>query len=309
MKAASEGKSYAFTTEMKDLRTLLGLSQETILLMIHADDAGLCHSENRATIHCLEQGSVNSCSVMVNCPGFEEMATYLRSNPHFDHGIHLTLTCEWHSFRFGPVLPISEVPSLVDERGHFFKDRKTLLRSARPEEVRKEVQAQIEKGLKAGLQPSHIDSHMYSMGISEEIFSVYREAGEEYDLPVLLNGRLLSEISGLEPSRVLSSRDFEIPHIHYGDFGDFKEGKLAAFYRDTLKSLSPGLHMVLIHPAYDDDEMKEVTRDHPNFGSAWRQVDTDFFSSEECEVLLKEKKVRLITWGEIRSLLKSSRSA
>jgi hypothetical protein len=66
--------------------------------------------------------------------------------------------------------------------------------------------------------------------------------------------------------------------------------------------------MILIHPAYDDDEMKEVTRDHPNFGSAWRQADTDFFSSEACRALLTEKNVRLITWTEIGELLKSSRS-
>ena len=294
---------------MKELASLLGLSPDTALLMIHADDAGLCHSENRATVYCLEQGSVNSCSVMVNCPGFEEMAAYLGRNPHFDHGIHLTLTCEWHSFRFGPVLPVAEVPSLVDEQGHFFKDRKTLLQKARPEEIRKEVRAQIEKGLEAGLRPSHIDSHMYSMGISEEIFKIYRDMGEEFDLPVLLNGRLLSEISGLDPSKVLQTGDFEIPNIHYGNFDDFKQGKLAAFYRDTLKRLTPGLHMILIHPAYDDEEMKEVTRDHPNFGSAWRQVDTDFFSSEECRRLLKEKNIRLINWTEIGNLLKSSRSA
>lgn len=298
-----------FTTEMKDLANLMGLPPDTVLLMIHADDAGLCHSENRATMHCLEQGSVNSCSVMVNCPGFEEMAGYLSRNPHFDHGIHLTLTCEWHSFRFGPVLPASEVPSLVDEQGHFFKDRKTLLQRARPEEVRKEVRAQIEKGLEAGLRPSHIDSHMYSLGISEDLFKIYRDMGEEFDLPVLLNGRLLSEISGLDPSKVLQPGDFEIPHIHYGNFEDFKQGKLADFYRDTLKNLSPGLHMILIHTAYDDPEMKEVTRDHPNFGSAWRQVDTDFFSSEECRGLLEEKKVRLVTWTEIGELLKSFRSA
>jgi len=295
-------------TDMSELVQKLGLPDDAVLLMIHADDAGLCHSENRATMHCLENGSVNSCSVMVNCPGFEEMASYLGGNLHFDHGIHLTLTCEWHGFRFGPVLSPREVPSLVDDKGHFFKDRKTLLQNARPEEVGKEVRAQILKGLDAGLQPSHLDSHMYSMGISGEIFDIYREAAYEFGLPALLSGRLLSEISGLNPTKVLSSRDFEIPHIHYGHFDDFKMGKLDAFYRDTLENLIPGLHMILIHPAYDDDEMKEVTRDHPNFGSAWRQVDTDFFSSEACRALLTEKNVRLITWTEIGELLKSSRS-
>ena len=281
----------------------MGLPEDSVFLMIHADDAGLCHSENKATIHCLENGSVNSCSVMVNCPGFEEIASYLRKNPQYDHGIHLTLTCEWQNFRFGPVLSTQDVQSLVDEKGHFFKDRKTLLLRAHPEEVRKEIWAQIKRGLDFGLQPSHIDSHMYSMGISKELFEIYLEAGKEFGLPVLLNGRLLSEISGLEPSTVLRPEDFQIPHIHFGHYNHFIKGELDVFYHDTIETLEPGLHMILIHPAFDDDEMKEVTRDHPNFGSEWRQVDTDFFSSEQCRDVLKEKNVHMITWRDIANLI------
>ena len=290
-------------TDPNDPSSFYGLSDDAVMLMIHADDAGLCHSENKATIHCLENGSVNSCSVMVNCPGFDEMAAYLRLNPEFDHGIHLTLTCEWLDYKFGPVLSSDEVPSLVDENGNFFKDRKTLLQNADPAEVRKEIRAQIEKGLDFGLQPSHIDSHMYSMGISHEIFDIYREAGEEFNLPVLLNGRLLAEISGLDPGRVLGPADFQIPNIHLGHFDVFREGKLADFYRETIENLTPGLHMILVHPAYDDQEMKEITRDHPNFGSAWRQIDTEFFSSPQCKDLLRKKGVQMINWKEIQKLL------
>lgn len=289
-----EGKGFSTFSEGYD---------ENVFLMIHADDAGLCHSENQATMHCLEEGSVNSCSVMVNCPGFDEMASYLRLNPQFDHGIHLTLTCEWLDYKFGPVLSHDEVPSLVDENGNFFRDRKTLLLNAKPEEVRKEVRGQIHKGLDSGLQPSHIDSHMYSMGISNEIFDIYREAGKEFDLPVLVNGRLLSEVSGLDPATVLGSADFQVPNIHLGHFDHFKEGRLGDFYKETIENLVPGLHMILIHPAYDDREMQEITRDHPNFGSAWRQADTDFFSSLECKTLLKDKGVRMIDWKEIRKRL------
>jgi predicted glycoside hydrolase/deacetylase ChbG (UPF0249 family) len=288
---------------MKDVSSFSGLNDNDVVLMIHADDAGLCHSENRATIHCLENGSVNSCSVMVNCPGFDEMASYLRLNPQFDHGIHLTLTCEWLDYKFGPVLSADEVPSLVDENGHFFKDRKTLLSNARPEEVRKEIRAQIQKGLDFGLQPSHIDTHMYSMGISSEVFEVYRETGLEFNLPILLNERLLAEVAGIDPAAVLSSSDFLIPYVHFGRFDLFTEGKLDAFYRKTIENLNPGLHMILIHPAFDDQEMKAITREHPNFGSAWRQIDADFFSSQDCKTLLKEKGVRMINWTDIRELL------
>ena len=279
------------------------MEKDTIYLMIHADDAGLCHSENRATIDCLEKGSVNSCSVMVNCTGFEEMSLYLKENPGFDHGIHLTLTCEWHRERFGPLLPPSEVPSLVDEDGCFFKDRKTLLENARPEEVRKEVYAQIEKGLEHGLQPSHLDSHMYSLGISSHLFDVYRQAGLDFQLPVLINRGLLTDISGLDPNAVLGPEDLVIPSVHYGDYRDFEQNKLAAFYKNTLNNLEPGLHMILIHPAYDNKEMQELTWDHPNFGSAWRQVDTDFFTSPECAEVIENRNIQMVTWRDVSMML------
>ncbi len=279
----------------------LGFSEKAKLLIIHADDAGLSHSENMATIQALENGIVNSYSIMVTCPWHYEMVTFAKNNPQFDYGIHLTFTCEWENYKFGPVLPVSEVPSLANPNGHFYKKREDLRKNASPEDVKKELQAQIEKALKFGLKPTHIDSHMYSVGASDAFFKIYKDLGEKYNLPVLINLQLLKMV-GLDPKLNLEEGDFIIDKTYVGEFEHFSTGKLSDYYNSVLANLSSGLNLLLVHPAFDDNEMKEVTVNHPNFGSEWRQIDFDFFSNEKNRSKLREHNIELITWNHIRNL-------
>jgi len=278
----------------------LEFSENTKLLMIHADDAGLTHSENMATIKSLEKGIVNSYSIMVPCPWYYEMAVFAKNNPQFDYGIHLTLTCEWENYKFGPVLPVSEVPSLVDENGYFYKKREQLRKNASAEDVKNELQAQIEKAIKFGLKPTHIDSHMYSVGTSPEFFDVYRDLGEKYNLPVLINEQLMKMV-GLKPELNIKEGDFLIDRTYVAEFKYFETGKLGDYYSLILENLTSGLNLILIHPAFDDNEMKGVTINHPNFGSEWRQIDFDFFTNEENKTKLKENNIELVTWNDIKN--------
>jgi predicted glycoside hydrolase/deacetylase ChbG (UPF0249 family) len=275
--------------------------QKRKLLIIHADDAGLSHSENMATIQALEKGIVNSYSIMVPCAWFYEMALFAKSNPHIDHGIHLTLTCEWENYKFGPVSPVSEVPSLVDAQGYFFKTREELRKNASAEDVEKELQAQIEKALQFGLKPTHLDSHMYSVGANPAFFKRYRELGKKYNLPVLINKQLM-EMVGLDPSLNIEKKDFLIDKTYVGEFKYFEKGGLADYYREILENLNNGFNLILIHPAFDDSEMKGVTLNHPNFGSEWRQIDYDYFTSEKTRLKLKENNIELVTWNTLQNM-------
>lgn len=279
----------------------LGYSENTKLLIIHADDAGLSHSHNRATIQCLETGIVNSYSIMVPCPWYYEITIFAKNNPKYDYGIHLTLTCEWNTYRFGPVLPISEVPSLVDENGYFYKTREELKQNAKTEHVAKELDAQVQKALKFGLKPTHIDVHMYSVGAHAEFFKAYRNLGKTYNLPTMVSGELLSMV-GLNPEQIIKPEDLTIQKIHIGHYDLFKAGTLSEYYTKVADNLVPGLNVFLLHPAYDDMEMKAVTIDHPNFGAEWRQIDTDFFTDPKNKSLFDKEDVKFITWKELKSL-------
>jgi predicted glycoside hydrolase/deacetylase ChbG (UPF0249 family) len=281
----------------------LGFSKDSKLLIIHADDAGLAYSENQATIQSLKFGMVNSYSMMVPCPFFSEIADFAIRNPHFDHGIHLTLTCEWETYKFGPVLPISDVPSLVHDKGHFFKKREDLQKNANPKDVEKELKAQIEKALAAGLEPTHLDSHMYSVGADPEFFHIYKKLGTSYDLPVLISDQLLTMV-GLDPVKNIEKNDFLVDQTYVAEYKFYESGKLASYYSSVLENLTNGINLLLIHPAFDDEEMKNVTVDHPNFGSEWRQIDFDFFTNPRNKSKLNELNIELITWKDIKELQK-----
>src|SRR5437763_3815810 len=98
----------------------LGYAPGTKLLIVHADDLGETHAVNAAAIKALQGGTINSASLMVPCPWFPEIADYAKSHPDADFGLHLTLTSKRVYYRWGPVAPLDNVPSLVDTNGYLY---------------------------------------------------------------------------------------------------------------------------------------------------------------------------------------------
>jgi len=273
-------------------------AQEPKLLIIHADDAGLSNSQNRAIIESLKNGLVNSYSIMTPCPCFDEIGDFAKSNPQYDYGIHLTLTCEWESYKFGPVSPIESVKSLVNEDGYFYKTRNELKAFADIKEIKKELNAQIQKAFDYGLNPTHIDSHMYSVGINTECFNLYKELEKVYKIPILINDELLKMV-GLDPKRNIKENDFVIENMCLGNYSQFSNDKLKSYYLDFIQNITGGLSIILIHPAYDDNEMKSITINHPNFGSKWRQIDFDVFNDKRMISEIKKNEIQLISWRDL----------
>ena len=105
------------SAQTKTTAERLGYPKDARLVIIHADDLGVSHSENAASIAAMEKGCVSSASIMVPCPWFPEIAAYAQSNPGADLGLHITLTSEWKYYKWGPVTAKEKVPGLVNKNG------------------------------------------------------------------------------------------------------------------------------------------------------------------------------------------------
>jgi hypothetical protein len=68
-------------------------------------------------------------------------------------------------------------------------------------------------------------------------------------------------------------------------------------------NLGPGLNEIIVHLGYDDKEMQNITVDHPNYGSKWRNLDLDVISSQEFRKAIEDNNIKLVTWREIQNII------
>src|ERR1039457_1055191 len=274
----------------------LGYPSGTKLIIVHADDLGETHAVNAAAMKALESGSINSASLMVPCPWFPEIADYANSHPDVDFGLHLTLTSERVYYRWGPVAPADKIPSLVDKNGYFHHDWEQN-EPINAKEVEVELRAQIERALAMGVRPTHLDSHQYRLIMSgKELFDVMLRVAHLYKLAVFVTRDWFPDHPYLPAS--LGPNDIVLDHTVTIE-PEVPPEKWAEFYLTALKNLKPGVTEFVIHPGFDDEELRAATRERSTWGSAWRQRDYDFFTSDQFREILAQEHIKLITWREL----------
>jgi predicted glycoside hydrolase/deacetylase ChbG (UPF0249 family) len=283
------------------LNVRLGYPADSKLLIINADDLAMSHSENDASLTALDQKLVTSATVMVPAPWFGEVAAYARTHPDADLGLHLTLTAEWQTFRWGPVTPRTLVPSLVGPDGFFYSTTEEFVRHAKVEEVETEVRAQIERARSTGLDPTHLDAHMHALYATPQLFAVLRKVARDYRLPIRM-ARNEQVFRDLLP--YVDAAD-AFPDAIFSPQGDVQPAAWKDYYLNVIKNLQPGVTELFVHLAHDDAEMRAVTVNYPVWDAAWRQRDVDVISSPQFRKALTDNHVILIGWRQIQRLVRS----
>ncbi len=284
--------------QTKTIAERLGYPADSKLLILHADDLAAAHSINAASFDALDKGAVSSASIMVPTPWITEVAAYAKAHPNADLGLHLTLTSEWHTYRWGSVESADKVPSLLDSDGTFPREDSVVAARAKPLEVERELRAQVERALALGIRPTHLDSHMGSLFTTPQLIATYVKVAREYHLPFLAtrgNPRAA-------PQPPLSAQDVLLDEVIVAG-PEVPRDQWKATYLKWIANLKPGLTEMIVHLGRDDSELQAVMVDHEPYGSAWRQHDYDVVNSPEFKKALKDNHVILVTWKELQKLM------
>jgi predicted glycoside hydrolase/deacetylase ChbG (UPF0249 family) len=293
------------TTLPAQARTIaerLGHPANSKLLIIHADDLGAAHSIDAASFDGLDKGAVSSASIMIPTPWVGEVAAYARAHPDADLGLHLTLTSEWETYRWGSAESSDKVSSLLDSAGTFPNDEAIVAAKAKPADVEREIRAQVVRALALGIHPTHLDSHMGSLFTTPELMGIYAKVAREYHLPFLAprgDPRTKPQPPLLESDILIDAvviADRNVPRDHWKEF-----------YLKAIADLKPGLTEMIVHLGHDDSELQAVTVNHEAYGSAWRQRDYDVMNSPEFKKALTDNHVIVVKWKDLGKLLQTSK--
>jgi len=286
--------------EKQSLAERLGYQPTDKLLIVNGDDAGMCHAANLGTIECLEKGSMRSATIMVPCPWFLEIAAYAKAHPEKDFGIHLCHTSEWGKYRWGPVADRSKVPGLVDSLGYLWREVPEVYAHATPEQALIEGRAQIQRALAAGVDVTHLDSHMGTLQYDPRYLQMYLQLAVEFRLPL----RMASQETMARNGHPELREQFAAKGIVFTDYFVHDESKqeeakgVKPFWMGIVKNLKPGVTELYIHAALAGDELKAIT-------GSWktRSAQYELFAhDEEMKQLIADQKIILIGYRALRDL-------
>lgn len=290
----------------------LGCDDDDRVVILHADDIGMCQAGLAAYAEMVEFGLLSSAAVMVPCPWFPATAVLYRTlqatHPHLDLGVHVTLTSEWEGYRWGPISTRDETSGLLDAEGYFPRQTAPVQAHGRAAAVLAEMEAQLQRALAAGIDVTHLDSHMGSI-FHPQFMPLYIELAQRHHIPALAFRWQASDLQawGMDEVTAVAFANWS-QNLEAGGFPlmdsifmmplDSHENRLDVA-RQWLTNLPPGLHYFLIHPAQDTPELRAMAPD-------WqaRVADYHLFINEAWRQTVVQSGARVIGWREIREIMR-----
>jgi len=286
----------------------LGFANDDRILIIHTDDIGMCQASVDAFSDLVDFGLISSGAIMMPCPWALEAARFARLHPAADLGVHLTLTSEWDTYRWGPLSTRNLATGLLDSQGFFPRRSEDVQETGDPEAVELELSTQISRAISEGVNPTHIDTHMGSVA-HPKYLQIYIQLAIQYGLPLMLPRLSEQEwiaYGGIDPATaamaaqiILNLEEMGVPLLD-GLSGLSSRDLLDRFahLKKVLSTIKPGITHFIIHPSKDTPELRATT-------STWatRVADYQTFLSEETRSYIKQQGFQVIGYRSLKDLI------
>jgi predicted glycoside hydrolase/deacetylase ChbG (UPF0249 family) len=271
----------------------------------------MCHASLQAFKDLWEFGTITSGAVMVPCPWFPATAQMCRENPEIDMGVHATLNAEWEAYRWSPLSTRDPASGLLDSEGYFHQWQDAVYQNAKPEAVDAEVNAQIERALAAGIDVTHVDSHMGTI-MSPLFIQSYIQAAASRLLPSMLPrtdakgidmmGISANEMQAYEPV-MQQLEKMGVPMLEGLVSMPLNEpnpdGQME-IAKDLLGNLPIGITHFILHPSIDTVELRSICPDWES-----RVANYNTFMSDELKKFIESEDIKSIGYRQIRNAIRN----
>ena len=245
-------------------------------LIVNADDFALTKRVSDGIIKAHQNGIVTSTSMLANSPHFKEGVSLLKTVPSIGVGVHLNLS--WGK----PILPYSSVTSLVDSNGNFYRKPHLLPSTVNLDEIKKELEAQINKSIDSGIQISHLDSHHHLHTTRLEFFQLFLELASLYKLPL----RTLENTK----RELLHNCNVPTPDNFIGSF--FGQQHIREeFLHSIITSIHLGISELMCHPGIPDEFLVNESSYIEE-----RQMELDLLTKPIVKQWLTNQSIRLVNY-------------
>jgi len=295
---------------MNNFLKRMGFGEDDRVLITHIDDIGFSHASNVASFECLDLGAATCGSIIINAPWFREAVEICRARPDYDVGVHLTFTCEYPTFRW-PALSTRDPDSgLLDDEGYLWRTREDAVRHVKEDAAIGEMRAQIDTALSAGLDITHIDTHMGSV-VHPKFLASYLKLAQEYKVPAFLPNITRERLADLREGEMAEAYAQVLEQIDTDAVPTLDEilidtlipqADKKAFYRELIDNVKPGLTHLLFHPAKLGDELLAIDQG----SSESRNADYIAFTDPDMKTYIEDSGCKLIGYRELKAQLRQA---
>jgi predicted glycoside hydrolase/deacetylase ChbG (UPF0249 family) len=250
-----------------------------VKLIFNGDDFGLSKGVNLGIIETHQNGPVNSTTIMAGGDAFDHAVTLAGGNPDLSVGVHLTLTA---------IQSVGGVYRTITDEGGKFLSLQSFIKNTKEglldfDEIKSEYEAQIQKVINAGIQPSHFDSHHHTHN-HPEIIKILLVLMKKYGVKGL---RQIGE-------NMLSTQINKVRTTDYFEQGFYEDKISFNHLKEMIEDFKGSSMEIMVHPAYIDNALCKLTSYHQK-----RMIEMETLASNELMEFLTKGSYEVTSFSKL----------